>query len=135
MGSVKWTPDLSTGVKEIDDQHVELFRRIDSLLDAWTAGNVQAEVNKVITFLTDYVVTHFGTEEKHMDKYGYTNTVQHKAQHEQFIKSFGRLRDKFITRGTSPELIEEANQLLVDWLKNHIRYADKALGLYLKRKM
>ncbi|MDH4161703.1 MAG: bacteriohemerythrin [Nitrospirota bacterium] len=133
--SVQWTPDLGTEVNEIDDQHKELFKRIDSLLEAWKQGKAHAEVDKVINFLTEYVVFHFGNEEKYMVKYGYTNKVQHLAQHDLFVKTFGRLKEKFMARGANAELIEEANQLLVDWLKNHIKYSDKALGLFLKRKM
>lgn len=133
--SVEWTPDLGTEVKEIDDQHKELFKRIDSLLEAWKQGKAVAEVDKVISFLTEYVVFHFGNEQKYMQKFGYTNTVQHLAQHDQFVKAFGRLRDRFAAEGVKPELIEDATQLLVDWLKNHIKYSDKALGLFLKRKL
>ena len=133
--AVEWTPDLGTEVREIDDQHKELFRRIDNLLEAWKQGKATAEVDKVISFLTAYVVEHFGNEEKYMVKYGYTNKVQHLAQHDQFVKSFGRLRDRFANEGVKPELIDDASQLLVDWLKNHIKYSDKALGLFLKRKL
>lgn len=133
--SVEWTPDLGTEVAEIDDQHKELFKRIDSLLEAWKQGKAHGEVDRVINFLTEYVVFHFGNEEKYMNKYGYTNKVQHLAQHDLFVKTFGRLKEKFMARGANAELIEEANQLLVDWLKNHIRYSDKALGLFLKRKL
>ena len=133
--SVEWTPDLGTEVQEIDDQHKELFKRIDSLLESWKQGKAVAEVDKVIAFLTEYVVFHFGNEEKYMNKYGYTNKVQHLAQHDMFVKSFGKLRDRFKNEGVKPELIEDATQLLVDWLKNHIKYSDKALGLFLKRKL
>ncbi len=32
--AIEWTMGLSTGVDEIDDQHKELFKRINRLLDA-----------------------------------------------------------------------------------------------------
>jgi hemerythrin len=136
--AIEWTPDLATGVKEIDEQHKELFKRIDSLVEAWKGGNAAQEtreVEKVIAFLNDYVVFHFGTEERYMDKFGYSSTTAHKAQHAQFVKTFGRLKDRFKAEGASPALVEDANQLLVDWLKNHIHFVDKALGLFLKLKM
>jgi len=133
--AILWTPDLATGAAEIDDQHKELFVRIDSLLESWKQGRGRGEVDKVIQFLNDYVVFHFGNEERYMDKFGYSSTSAHKAQHEQFVKTFGRLKERFMLQGTSPELLEEANQLLVDWLKNHIRYSDKALALFLKLKL
>src|SRR5512145_818935 len=97
--SVEWTPDLGTEVQEIDDQHKELFKRIDSLLEAWKQGKALPEVDKVISFLTEYVVFHFGNEQKYMQKFGYTNTVQHLAQHDMFVKSFFKLRDRFANEG------------------------------------
>ncbi len=133
--AIEWTPDLATSVSEIDDQHKELFKRIDSLITAWQQGKAVQEISQVIQFLADYVVFHFGNEERYMDKFGYSSTSQHKAQHEQFVKGFGRLKDRSLQEGPSKELIEDANQLLVDWLKNHIRYSDKALGLFLKLKL
>lgn len=132
---IQWTPDLATGAKEIDDQHKELFTRVDSLIEAWKHGKALDEVDKVISFLSDYVIFHFGNEERYMDKFGYSSTPQHKAQHEQFIKGFGKLKERSHREGITPQLIEDANQLLVDWLKNHIRYSDKALGLFLKLKL
>lgn len=102
--SIQWTPDLATGASDIDEQHKELFRQLDNLLKAWKNSTGREETEKIILFLNGYAGFHFGTEEKYMDKFGYTNASAHKAQH-------------------------------VDWFVNHIRYSDKALGLFLKRKM
>lgn len=38
---IEWTQDLAVGVKIIDEQHKEIFRRVDSLLDACKAGRVR----------------------------------------------------------------------------------------------
>jgi hemerythrin len=133
--ALQFTPDLSTTVTEIDDQHKELFTRVNGLLSALTQGKGREEITKVVQFLTEYVVFHFGVEEKYMAKYGYTNTVQHKAQHEQFVKTFLRLKDRLLMEGINPQLMDDTKQLVVDWLINHIKYSDKALGLFLKRKL
>jgi hypothetical protein len=53
-------------VDEIDDQHKEIFRRINGLLDSCRQGKGKEDVGKVINFLDDYVVTHFGREEKYV---------------------------------------------------------------------
>jgi len=133
---VQWTPDLATGSSEIDSQHVELFKRIDSLLTAFDQGVVnRAEVDTTIQFLSDYVVHHFGTEEAHMTKYAYSNRAAHMAQHVQFVRNFGKLKDRMNFEGIGPELAEDTKQLCVDWLVNHINFSDKALGMFLKRKI
>ena len=133
--ALQFTPDLSTSVNEIDNQHQELFKRVDSMLAAMQTGKGREELVRTIQFLTDYVVFHFGVEEKYMATYGYMNTSQHKAQHDQFVKTFLRLKDRLLLEGITPQTTDDAKQLVVDWLINHIRYADKGLGLFLKRKL
>lgn len=60
---------LSTGVRSIDDQHKELFDKINNLLAACREGKGKEEVAKVMKFLSDYVIDHFGTEEGYMVTY------------------------------------------------------------------
>ena len=132
---MEWTQDLSTGVNEIDDQHKELFLRINSLLDSCRQGRGKAEVGKVIIFLEDYVLTHFGTEEKYMIESGYPDFVSHKAQHTEFIANFSELKGKFQNEGVGVHVVLHANRLVVDWLINHIRKKDKSLGGFLKTNL
>ena len=69
-----------------------------------------------------------------MDQYSYSSASGHKAQHAQFIKVFQRLKDRMIREGITPPLQQETKELVVDWLLNHIKYSDRALGAYLKLK-
>ncbi len=133
---IEWTPDLATGTKKIDEQHVELFRRVDTLISAWKNGKAGPEIDKLIQFLGDYVVEHFGTEERFMEQYQYGSAaIQHKAQHEVFINLFGKLKERYMKEGSTPAFVDDTKDVVVDWLKNHIKYSDKALGLFLKMKM
>ena len=61
--AIEWTEDLATGVNKIDNQHKELFKRINNLLEACNQGRGKNEVEKVIKFLDDYVIIHFSEEE------------------------------------------------------------------------
>lgn len=132
--AVQWTMDLSTRVMEIDDQHKELFKQIDTLINAWKRGTSRSEVEDIIRFLSDYVSFHFAAEEKYMDRFRYSNTLNHKSQHAVFVKAFSRLRDRYFQAGVSDQLIADTNEQIVDWFVNHVKYADKALGLFLKMK-
>lgn len=133
---ILWNDNLASGSSEIDSQHKELFERINKLLSTLARGALdRKEFSNIVQFLTDYVVFHFGNEEAYMAKYGYSSISQHKAQHEQFVKTFGKLKDRMMIEGVNPELAEETRQLLVDWLVNHIKYSDRALGMFLKMKM
>jgi hemerythrin len=133
--SLLWSESLASGSSEIDSQHKELINRVNSLLNALDNGNVERqEVSKIVQFLTDYVVFHFGTEEKQMEKYSYSSTSQHKAQHQQFVKGFLKLKDRLLMEGINGKLTEDVKCLVVDWLVNHIKYSDRALGMFLKLK-
>ena len=133
---MQWNDNLSSGTQIIDTQHQELIGRVNKLLEAFKHGVVtRQEVSSIIQYLTDYVVFHFGTEEKHMAVYSYPSMNNHKAQHEQFVRTFLRLKDRIMMEGINASLTEVARQIVVDWLVNHIKYSDRALAMYLKMKM
>lgn len=132
--ALQFTPDLSTAIPEIDGQHRELFTRVNGLLAALRTGSGREELVRTIRFLTDYVVFHFGSEETYMARNGYLNTSHHKAQHDLFVKTFLRLKDRMLREGINPQTTEDARQLVVDWLINHIKYADRGQRLFLTRK-
>ncbi len=132
---ILWNDNLASGSTEIDTQHKELFTRINSLLAALEKDSGREEMARIIQYLSDYVVFHFGNEEGYMAKFGYSSTSAHKAQHEQFVKNFVKLKERLMLEGINAQLTEDTRQLVVDWLINHIKYSDRALGLFLKLKM
>ncbi len=130
--AIEWTEDLAVGVEIIDDQHKELYQRINRLLEACTQSKGREVVGETIKFLEDYVVTHFGQEEGYMQKYNYPDYLKHKGYHEEFIKSFEELKAKFESDGPGPHIVIMTNRVVVGWLNSHIRNVDKLLGAYLK---
>jgi hemerythrin len=132
--AVLWSPEFSVGVSAIDEQHQELFKRIDSLLEACNRGQGRQMVGEVIAFLEDYVKTHFATEEKQMIKYAYSEYLTHRTEHKQFIENFSQLKKKFEETGPGIQLVVLTNKIVVDWLKNHIMTTDTKLGTFLKEK-
>jgi len=133
--AIQWSDNLASGSTDIDTQHKELFQRINSLLAAFEKGTAGIdEVTKTVQYLTDYVVFHFGNEEKYMAKYDYSSSSAHKAQHAQFVKNFLKLKERLMSKGMNAQLAVEMKELCVDWLINHIKYSDRALGMHLKLK-
>lgn len=133
--AIEWTKDISVGVDKIDDQHKELFNRINGFLDAMNRGAGKEEVGNVIDFLEDYVLTHFGAEEGFMTKHKYPEYQSHKAQHVVFLKNLSDLKKEFEFGGVTLPLTLKVQRHIVDWIINHIRKIDKALGAFLKAKM
>jgi len=130
--AIEWTKDLATGVPIIDDQHKELFGRINALLDACSLGRGKEEVSRVIQFLEDYVNSHFYEEEQRMQQTGYPAYDSHKAQHEEFKRNFAELKQLFETDGTAVYVVTKTNHVVIDWLRVHIRRVDKAFGAFLQ---
>jgi hemerythrin len=132
--AMQWTPDLSVGVKEIDDQHKELISRLNALGEAMMKGLGKEEIGALLDFLGSYVVTHFGTEERHMARTNYPSAAAHKAQHQELIADFTKFRAEFDSAGAKLSLVLGLNTKLVAWLKNHICGTDKQLGAFLKTR-
>lgn len=133
--AIKWTEDLATGIEKIDEQHRELFRRVNELMEACAKGKGKEQVLKTSNFLSEYVVMHFGDEEKIMREKNYPGYEAHKAQHDGFVKRFAEIKEKLGQTGPTVDLVIKMNNFLVDWLFNHIKKTDKALGAYLKGQM
>lgn len=130
--AIQWTDDLATGVAEIDDQHKELFKRIDRLFQACNQAQGRHEIGKTIAFLEEYVDTHFGAEEKAMKQHSYPDYGAHKAQHAYYRNNLLNIKQQVEEEGPGVHLIILTNRLVVDWLRNHIQKLDRAFGDYLQ---
>ncbi len=135
MIMLEWSESLASGSPEIDAQHKELFARVNGLLAAFEKGSAdRGEIDRIVSYLDEYVVFHFGTEEKYMDRFRYSSAPQHKAQHVQFVKVFSKLKDRMSGEGINAQLGQDMKDLVVDWLVNHIMFSDRALGMFLRQK-
>lgn len=132
--ALEWNERLSVGVREIDDQHKELFNRVNLLLEAMMKRQGKEEVGKTIKFLESYVVSHFGTEERYMVKHSYPEYIKHKGEHGAFIATFNEIKKRYSEVGASPDIVISTQHKLGDWLKNHIPFTDKSFANFLKTR-
>lgn len=132
---MNWTEEYSVGVDKIDNQHKELFDRINMLLIAMKEGKGKVEVMAALKFLEDYVVKHFTEEEEIQQKSNYPKyTIQHE-QHEEFKKELNQMKEKFLKEGSSSSLVIQVQQKMTTWWKNHILELDQDLGKHLNKKL
>jgi hemerythrin len=131
--ALQWTPALSVGVAEIDDQHQELFRRAARLLDGIKRGEPE-EIGTLVDFLHEYAVTHFGAEEAYMREEAFPGYVRHKAEHDRFISDLLALASEHERIGSGAFLSLKVNHWLVQWLKEHVSGTDAELGRFLQRR-
>ncbi|AMV72804.1 bacteriohemerythrin [Desulfuromonas carbonis] len=129
--AINWDDSLLTGVDDIDDQHRELFRRFNNLLAACNQGQGREEVLRTLTFLDDYIRSHFHEEELMQQRSNFPDYPAHRAQHDNFIATTEALADQFRSEGASLGLLVKTNTTLMEWLVGHIRKMDRAFARHL----
>lgn len=129
--SITWDASLATGHADIDDQHRELFSRIDQLLHAMKTGRGRAEVSSVVAFLDAYVLEHFGNEERLMKARRFPAIDAHLLEHRKFVAALATLRADLDRDGPGTLLVIRVNHHLLEWLRDHIHVRDRALAEWL----
>ena len=123
---------MSVGVEFIDNQHKEMFERINRVLEAVRDKNSPDVVVSTLDFLAKYVVEHFGAEQEQMLKHKYPAANTHLEEHEFYAQKVAEFRLKTKEEGVSDQLLIEMKRLLADWFSNHIDKSDRSLGRFLK---
>ena len=131
---IQWTADLATGVDSIDEQHQELFRRVNVLLDACRRGEGSEHVVGTLVFLTEYVVEHFRSEEELMRRASYRGYAEHAALHRDFRKNVESFASELSLHGVSMLTVLKVNRMIVDWLNDHIRRVDRAMAVEIRQQ-
>lgn len=136
---MEWTEKLSVGVDLIDSQHKELFSKINELVSAIKQQTCKYKISDVIQFLEEYIVFHFGEEEKYMRENGYPGYPRHREHHKTFMENFQELKRELRKleggkRRGSYELSVMTNQVVVDWILDHIAEVDRKFGEFLKER-
>ena len=132
--AIEWTQKLAVGEKTIDAQHQELFQRVNQLLAAMETQKGELEVKRLVEFLGDYVVRHFGDEERLMLRHGYPDYPAQKKAHDAFVADFGKMKADLMRQGASPALAVKLNNTICGWLIDHVGRTDRALGAFLIKK-
>lgn len=127
-----WTPSLSVGVETIDQQHKTWFEKAEALFEAGKRNEGAAYIKEMFTFLEDYTKKHFADEEAYMLRIRYPGYAEQKSAHTAFIQQLEKVRNEFNASGGNILTILNANQLVINWLTQHISNLDKKIGLYAK---
>lgn len=130
---IEWTDELSVGIDSIDEQHKKLVNMINALNDAMLTNSSHELLGKIFTGLAAYTQKHFAYEENMFAEYGYTDSEEHKRQHNELIAQVVELKERFIE---DPQGTMSADLMLFlkRWLTNHIMRTDKEYAEFLISK-
>lgn len=127
-----WTQNLSVGVDMIDQQHKIWFEKAEALFEAGKNRRAKEYIGELLQFLDEYTKEHFADEEAYMLKIKYPGYEEQKQLHTAFIAQLTKIRGDFETSGGSLTVIMSANQMVINWLTNHISTMDKKIGEFVK---
>lgn len=153
MYFMQWTPAMSVGVPELDDDHKVLIRVINQLAENAEGRGRPAILRRCVYALMRYAEYHFGREEEVLMACGFPELATHRGEHRLFIekiravaKGFEESEETGATEGLSAavptanggsgsspagqEAGENINRELLDflkhWLNHHILVIDMA---------
>ncbi len=132
MAGVQWSSNMETGIGVVDEQHRELFRRIDQLLDAMRSGKGRQVVGELLNFLGRYADEHFRTEEGIWSRAGLPDLDQHLRAHEGFRRDFAELAAAYERDPSKLSLTIEVQRRVMEWLREHILRVDKKAAAWVQ---
>ena len=122
-----WDPALETGLTLIDEQHQALFAQTRILLDCTQDDRIAT----TLQFLANYVVEHFGTEERLHRETDYPAAAEHLDAHNRFIETFKELNEEYQASGHDLLILMKITKVVLDWLRHHIGGLDREYGVYI----
>jgi len=126
-----WSEDFEIGFERVDEQHRRMFELVRNLVKACTEGYDKQVLSKTLDFLLDYTIKHFKNEEDVMRLYAYPEYEQHKKMHDDFTDVINEKAREYIENGSSEDLSNSLNKIVVRWLVTHIQGEDRKIGDYL----
>jgi len=129
---ITWNDDYSVNIKQIDEEHKKLVGMLNELHEAMQVGKGKEVLSSILENMIKYVGTHFGNEERYMEKFGYPHYEKHKGEHKDFVKKTLEFQEKFNEGKLG--LSVEVMFFLKDWTLNHIKGSDKQYAPFFNEK-
>jgi len=130
---VQWDDSYSIGVDKVDNQHKELFKRLNDLILANKSDKGRDEVKKILGFLADYTVKHFEDEEELQRESGYPDYELHKEIHDNFVQDVVELKEKLEAGRVDAATMMKFNKKVTKWLINHVKGIDQEVGKHINK--
>ena len=100
-----WKEEYRVGIDKIDEQHRQLFDKIEQLLEIAKSSDRNSNQQKcmeIIDFLVDYTVFHFDTEEALQRERKYVSYAQHIKIHMDFKNTVQVYKDSLLNTSPTP---------------------------------
>ncbi len=133
-----WKDKYELGVPLIDEQHKELFRRVEVFIQTVRSSAAWDEkigkVNETLEFMKVYVVEHFNAEEGYQRSIEYPGYDMHKKIHDGMVSYGLSVSEEYEKSGCVEKLMLQFAGKLLAWLINHVAADDQNIASYAKEK-
>ena len=133
-----WKDKYELGVSLVDEQHKELFRRVDTFMQTLRSSSSWEDkvqgVNETLEFMKNYVVEHFRDEEAYQKKIGYPDYENHKKIHADMVNYVVQVSREYEQSGFDEKLMQQFGGKLLAWLINHVAAEDQRIADYAREK-
>lgn len=124
-----WKEEYKIGNEKIDEQHEELFHKVEELLLIALTGDEEQdkkECLELLDFLVSYTVNHFETEEALQRSINYISYLEHVRIHEQFTNTVLTYKEK-VEKDFSKETLKNLTGTMMTWLTVHVCDCDRKI--------
>lgn len=123
MALLQWSPALTLGVTDMDQEHQELLSTMNRIHELAQGKADKTTLDVAILRLAKLTEKHFADEEKHMAAIGFPDLKRHALIHKDMLKKVGEHYAAFQKGdGTVPQAFFD---FLTHWLTAHIKGIDK----------
>ncbi len=118
-----WNDSYTVRVRQMDDEHKQLFSIINQLHEAMKAGRGTDVMQTVLDQLLRYTEQHFNDEEGLMRRTAYPALNAHIAIHQQFVSKIKGFSTEFQSGASAISV--GVLEYLRNWLAQHIMGTDQ----------
>jgi hemerythrin-like metal-binding protein len=122
MDFIKWDDTCRVGVKELDDQHKNLFAICNRLIRLVAENRIAEIGQETIEELVDYTEKHFTREEELMRQAGYPESKEHHEEHRKMMNDVLLFKSKYIAGDLDESAVTE---FLIEWILHHVKGIDR----------
>ena len=119
---IKWDESCRVGVKELDDQHKNLFAICNRLIRLVEQNRVEEIGTETIQELIDYTEKHFRREEELQNEAGYGARKEHHEEHKKLMNDVLLFKSDFLAQNLDASAV---SQFLIEWILHHVKGVDR----------
>jgi len=127
---LEWIDDFLINIPDMDDQHKNLFRCANIVLDRIKDGAACCEIAEAMDALTDATTVHFETEEELLEKEVYPLLNEHHNLHKKLMSELLEISSR-IHNGEAISC-QEFHNFFLSWIVFHILSEDRGYAKFIE---